>query len=43
VGNATGTYLKSGDEVEAEIEGIGVLISPIIHESEWLEAIESEE
>lgn len=29
VGNATGTYLKAGDKVEAWIEGIGTLVSPV--------------
>jgi 2-keto-4-pentenoate hydratase/2-oxohepta-3-ene-1,7-dioic acid hydratase in catechol pathway len=29
VGNATGTYLKPGDRVEAWIENIGTLVSPI--------------
>lgn len=29
VGNATGTYLKPGDLVEASISGIGTLVSPI--------------
>ncbi|MBI2946040.1 MAG: fumarylacetoacetate hydrolase family protein [Verrucomicrobia bacterium] len=30
VGNATGTYLKPGDRMEAEIEGIGVLKNQMI-------------
>ncbi|MBM3835641.1 MAG: fumarylacetoacetate hydrolase family protein [Verrucomicrobia bacterium] len=30
VGNATGTYLKPGDQVQAEIEGIGVLRNRMI-------------
>lgn len=38
VGNATGTYLKSGDEVEAEISGIGILRNPILSEADWLAA-----
>ncbi|MBI2825007.1 MAG: fumarylacetoacetate hydrolase family protein [Planctomycetia bacterium] len=32
VGNATGTYLKPGDVVEASIPGIGTLVSPIVAE-----------
>lgn len=32
VGNTTGTYLKPGDHVEAWIEGIGTLVSPIVAE-----------
>lgn len=36
VGNASGTYLKHGDQLEAEISGIGVLKNPVISESEWL-------
>jgi 2-keto-4-pentenoate hydratase/2-oxohepta-3-ene-1,7-dioic acid hydratase in catechol pathway len=32
VGNTTGTYLKAGDEVEATIEGIGTLKSPVAGE-----------
>lgn len=43
VGNATGTYLRHGDEVEAEIEGIGVLINPIVGESEWEDSMEPQE
>ena len=43
VGNATGTYLRHGDEVEAEIEGIGVLINPIVGESEWEDSMETQE
>jgi 2,4-diketo-3-deoxy-L-fuconate hydrolase len=34
VGNATGTYLHSGDRVEAWIEGIGTLVSPVVAEEE---------
>jgi 2,4-diketo-3-deoxy-L-fuconate hydrolase len=34
VGNATGTYLKPGDKMEAWIEGIGTLISPVVAESD---------
>ncbi len=34
VGNATGTYLKSGDKMEAWIEGIGTLVSPVVAEGE---------
>lgn len=29
VGNSTGTFLKAGDKVEAWIEGIGTLVSPV--------------
>jgi 2-keto-4-pentenoate hydratase/2-oxohepta-3-ene-1,7-dioic acid hydratase in catechol pathway len=32
VGNATGTYLQAGDRMEAWIEGIGTLVSPVIEE-----------
>jgi 2-keto-4-pentenoate hydratase/2-oxohepta-3-ene-1,7-dioic acid hydratase in catechol pathway len=32
VGNASGTYLKPGDRVEAWIENIGTLVSPIVAE-----------
>ena len=32
VGNATGTYLKPGDVLEASIAGIGTLVSPIVAE-----------
>ncbi|HUE73508.1 MAG TPA: fumarylacetoacetate hydrolase family protein [Pirellulaceae bacterium] len=32
VGNATGTYLHAGDRVEAWIEGIGTLVSPVVAE-----------
>ena len=32
VGNATGTYIKAGDKLEASIEGIGALVSPVIGE-----------
>ena len=34
VGNATGTYLKAGERIEAWIEGIGTLVSPIVDESD---------
>jgi 2-keto-4-pentenoate hydratase/2-oxohepta-3-ene-1,7-dioic acid hydratase in catechol pathway len=34
VGNATGTYLKPGDKVEAWIEGIGTLVSSVAAEPE---------
>ena len=34
VGNATGTYLHSGDRVEAWIERIGTLVSPVVGEDE---------
>lgn len=34
VGNATGTYFHSGDRVEAWIEGIGTLVSPVVAEEE---------
>jgi 2-keto-4-pentenoate hydratase/2-oxohepta-3-ene-1,7-dioic acid hydratase in catechol pathway len=34
VGNTTGTYLKSGDRIEAWIEGIGTLVSPVVAEQE---------
>ena len=30
VGAATGNFLKAGDRVEAEIEGIGVLANKIV-------------
>ncbi|MDX1945903.1 MAG: fumarylacetoacetate hydrolase family protein [Pirellulaceae bacterium] len=33
VGNATGTYLKPGDKMEAWIEGIGTLVSPLVAEA----------
>ena len=33
VGNATGTYVKSGDKLEAWIEGIGKLVSPVVAET----------
>ena len=32
VGNATGTYLGPGDKVEAWIENIGTLFSPVVAE-----------
>lgn len=32
VGNATGTYLHPGDKLEAWIEGIGTLVSPVVAE-----------
>lgn len=32
VGNASGTYLKPGDKVEAWIENIGTLVSPVVAE-----------
>ena len=32
VGNATGTYLQSGDRIEAWIDGIGTLVSPVVGE-----------
>jgi 2,4-didehydro-3-deoxy-L-rhamnonate hydrolase len=32
VGNATGTYLAAGDRVEAWIENIGTLVSPVVAE-----------
>ncbi len=32
VGHATGTYLKPGDTLEASIEGIGALVSPVTAE-----------
>ena len=32
VGNTTKTYLKPGDQIEAEIEGIGILQSPVAAE-----------
>jgi 2-keto-4-pentenoate hydratase/2-oxohepta-3-ene-1,7-dioic acid hydratase in catechol pathway len=32
VGNATGTYLHPGDKIEAWIEGIGTLVSPVVAE-----------
>ena len=34
VGNTTGTYLHSGDRVEAWIEKIGTLVSPVVAEKE---------
>jgi len=33
VGNTSGTYLKPGDVVTAEIEGIGRLVNPVVAES----------
>ena len=33
VGNATGTYVQPGDKLEAWIEGIGKLVSPVIAET----------
>jgi 2-keto-4-pentenoate hydratase/2-oxohepta-3-ene-1,7-dioic acid hydratase in catechol pathway len=33
VGHASGTYLKPGDKIEAWIEGIGTLNSPVVAES----------
>jgi 2,4-didehydro-3-deoxy-L-rhamnonate hydrolase len=33
VGNASGTYLKPGDRMEAWIEGIGTLVSPVVAET----------
>ena len=32
VGNATGTYLKPGDVMEASIAGIGTLVTPMVAE-----------
>jgi 2-keto-4-pentenoate hydratase/2-oxohepta-3-ene-1,7-dioic acid hydratase in catechol pathway len=32
VGSSTGIYLKPGDTVEASIDGIGVLVNPIVAE-----------
>jgi 2,4-didehydro-3-deoxy-L-rhamnonate hydrolase len=32
VGNTTGTYLQAGDKIEAWIEGIGTLVSPVVAE-----------
>ena len=32
VGNASGTYLQAGDKMEAWIEGIGTLVSPVVDE-----------
>ena len=32
VGNTTGTYLKPGDRLEAEIASIGALVSPVVAE-----------
>jgi 2-keto-4-pentenoate hydratase/2-oxohepta-3-ene-1,7-dioic acid hydratase in catechol pathway len=33
VGHASGTYLKAGDNVEAQIASIGTLVSPVLDES----------
>lgn len=33
VGNSSGTYIKPGDVLEAHIEGIGTLVSPVVAES----------
>ncbi len=35
VGAASETYLRSGDHVEATIDGIGCLTNPVMHEHEW--------
>lgn len=43
VGNAKGTYLKNGDEIEAEIPGIGILANSVMHEEEYLKVMESDE
>jgi 2-keto-4-pentenoate hydratase/2-oxohepta-3-ene-1,7-dioic acid hydratase in catechol pathway len=32
VGHTSGTYLAPGDRIEATIEGIGTLVSPVIAE-----------
>ena len=32
VGNATGTYLKAGDRIEATIRSIGTLVTPVVAE-----------
>jgi 2-keto-4-pentenoate hydratase/2-oxohepta-3-ene-1,7-dioic acid hydratase in catechol pathway len=32
VGNAAGTYLNPGDKIDAWIEGIGTLVSPVVKE-----------
>jgi 2-keto-4-pentenoate hydratase/2-oxohepta-3-ene-1,7-dioic acid hydratase in catechol pathway len=32
VGNATGTYLKAGDRLEATIRSIGTLVTPVVRE-----------
>jgi 2-keto-4-pentenoate hydratase/2-oxohepta-3-ene-1,7-dioic acid hydratase in catechol pathway len=32
VGHTSGTYLKAGDRIEAWIEGIGTLVSPVVDE-----------
>jgi 2-keto-4-pentenoate hydratase/2-oxohepta-3-ene-1,7-dioic acid hydratase in catechol pathway len=34
VGHAKGTYLKPGDRIEASIEGIGRLVSPVVAETQ---------
>lgn len=34
VGNTTGTYLQPGDQIEAWIEGIGMLASPVVGEKD---------
>lgn len=34
VGSASGTFLKPGDKIEAWIEGIGTLVSPVVAEEE---------
>ena len=36
VGSASGTYLRSGDLVEATVEGIGTLTNPVMTEAEAL-------
>ena len=33
VGSATGTYLRPGDLVEAVVDGIGVLVNPVVNEA----------
>jgi 2-keto-4-pentenoate hydratase/2-oxohepta-3-ene-1,7-dioic acid hydratase in catechol pathway len=30
VGDASGTYLKDGDVMEAWVEGIGTLVTPVV-------------
>jgi 2-keto-4-pentenoate hydratase/2-oxohepta-3-ene-1,7-dioic acid hydratase in catechol pathway len=42
VGNATGTYLKHGDMLEAAISEIGVLRNPVVSEEDWIKAMEKE-
>ena len=32
VGNTTGDYLKSGDRIEASIQSIGTLVTPVVGE-----------